>query len=481
MPSWFIRSIVVLRLIVGWGSLAVLFLFLVALTINARDERPSSEALALLQLPANPYPAEENIYVALAGFEAPAGQSVVAAGQAKIARYNDQVDAMFQDPVAPIGRPQALIAAADPLALKFKGKLDVGLPREVSFWRAARENGSKVDELIEQNRELYQRYLALQELPGYFETERASAATDIVAPNVNIRNLFLAKFALEMQTGDEIRRQSTLTLLRKDMDLWRRMLGGEGTLISKMLAVAYLQNDYLVFSDMIADPNTPIPDNIVSFLSEPTLSEWNIGKVFASEFRFHSFIFRQSEALSVVGWQASDSSDSRLWRWFNRVFLNPIGRCFFKLNATENRDARLMNELAGFAAIDPTTFAAQRVRYKEWESENTDFVRPGIIYNPIGKILVAIGAPAYTDYPLRPYDAAALQRLVRLSLEIRRKEIAASAIPAFMKQHPEWSTHPADGHSFSWKPTTGEVAVHAVAKQASNRRFSVQIWRNPAG
>jgi hypothetical protein len=300
-------------------------------------------------------------------------------------------------------------------------------------------------------------------------------------PGVDIRNLFLAKFALEMQKGDEMRRQAALTVLRKDMDLWRRMLGGEGTLISKMLAVAYLQNDYLVFSDMIADPNTPIPDNIVLFLSEPTLSDWNIGKVFASEFRFHSFIYRQNEALSVAGWQPPDRPNSSLWRWFNRVFLNPIGRCFFKLNATENLDARLMNELAGFAAIDPSTFTAQRVQYKKWESENADFVRPGLIYNPIGKILVAIGAPAYTDYPLRPYDAAALERLVRLSLEIRRSQIATSAIPVFMKQHPEWSTHPADGGSFSWDPISSEVAIHPVAKQASDRRFSVQIWRSPAG
>ena len=470
-----------LRRITGWGALALLCLFFIALAINARDERPSTEALALLRLPVNSYRPEENIYVALAGFEAPAGQSVVAAGQAKIASYNDQVDAMLQGPLLPLVRLQALIAAADPLALKFKGKLDLGLPRELSFWSAVRENGSKVNQLIEQNRELYQRYLALQELPGYFETERASAAPDIVMPSVDIRNLFLAKFALEMQTGDEMQRQSALTLLRKDIDLWRRMLGGEGTLISKMLAVACLQNDYLVFSDMIADPNTPISDNIVLFLSEPTLSEWNIGKVFASEFRFHSFIYRQNEALSVAGWQPPDRPNSSLWRWFNRVFLNPIGRCFFKLNATENLDAKLMNELAGFAAIDPSTFTAQRVRYKKWESEYADFLRPGIIYNPIGKILVAMGAPAYSDYSLRPYDAAALERLVRLSLEIRRNQIATSAIPAFMKQHPEWSTHPADGDSFSWDPISSEVAIHPVAKQASDRRFSVQIWRSPAG
>jgi hypothetical protein len=321
----------------------------------------------------------------------------------------------------------------------------------------------------------------LQELPGYFETERASSAPDIVVPGVEMRNLFLAKFVRDIQTGNEKQRQSALTILRQDMDLWRRMLGGEGTLIYKMLAVAYLQNDYLVFSDMIHDPNTPMPDNIASFLPEPDLSEWNIGKVFASEFRFHSFFYRQSEALRAIGWQPPDSSDSRVWRWFSRVFLNPIGDQFFKSNATENLDARVMNQLAGFAAIEPTTFLAQRSRYQNWEAETTSLLRLRTIYNPIGKILVGMAAPAYKNYPLRPYDAAALQRLVRLSVEIRRQQIAPSDIPSFMKQHPELSTHPADGSSFSWNPTTSEIAIHTVAQQLSDRRFSVQIWRNPAG
>jgi hypothetical protein len=138
-----------------------------------------------------------------------------------------------------------------------------------------------------------------------------------------------------------------------------------------------------------------------------------------------------------------------------------------------------MNQLAGFAAIDRTTFTAQRARYKKWESENADFMKIRTIYNPIGKILVAIAAPAYEEYPLRPYDAAALQRLVRLSLKIRRQQVAPSAIPAFMKLHPELSTHPADGASFSWNPTTNEIAIQTIAKQASDRRFSVQIWRKP--
>src|SRR6266436_4686042 len=105
------------------------------------------------------------------------------------------------------------------------------------------------------------------------------------------------------------------------------------------------------------------------------------------------------------------------------------------------------------------------VRPKKWEQKNADFVSLRTIYNPIGTILVAIAAPAYENYILRPYDAAALQRLVRVSFEIGRQRILPPEIAGFMKLHPEWSTHPADRRSFAWKQTTDEIAIRAVAQQ----------------
>ena len=476
MARWITKVLVVLRRVVVWGVLTFLGLIVITLTINARDERLSSEAQALLQLPRNPYLPQENIYVALAGFDAPARQSVVATGQARIAHYNGQVDAMLQDPLYPLRD----LSRQDPLALKFNGKTEFGLPREPSFWASVRENGPKVVQLARENRELYERYLAMQKLPGYFETQRASVMANIFAPPTELRNLFLAKFALTMQKGDDTQKQTALTGLCQDINLWRRMLAGEGNLISKMLAIAYLQNDYLVLSDMIADPDTAIPDNIDSFLPNPDTREWNIGKAFGSEFRFHSFIYLQTQTLGAADWQPPGNADSRVRHWFNRVILNPIGERLFKLNATENLDAKLMNQLAGFAAINPATFAAERARYRKWADDNAHFLRLRTVYNPTGKILVAIAAPAYEQYVLRPYDTAALQRLVRLSLEIRRHLVAPSGMTAFMTKHREWSTHPADGRSFSWNPTTGEIAILTVAKQPSDRRFSVQIWRKPA-
>ena len=53
-------------------------------------------------------------------------------------------------------------------------------------------------------------------------------------------------------------------------------------------------------------------------------------------------------------------------------------------------------------------------------------------------------------------------------------------MPAFMKLHPEWSTHPADGRAFVWNPETGEIAIVPVAKPQAERRYSIQVWQKSA-
>ena len=472
----YFRALRVLRRVAIWSALGLLALILAALAINAFDERPSPEALALLRPPENRYRPDENLYVSLAGFDAPAGQSVISVGRARIAHYNESVDTMLRDPLLGL----ETLAGSDPQRLKFEGSIDCCRPREASFWGSVHANGTKIEQLIDQNRELYQRYLALFDLPGYYETARPSPAAPLYVVPTEVRNLFLASVSLRLQSGDELQIQSALKSLRQDIDLWHRMLIGEGMLISKMLAVSFLQTDSLILSDMIADPRAAIPQNMDEYLPQFDLRDWNIGNAFAAEFRLHTFIYRQTQALADNHWQPPDSTGSSAWRIWNRI-LSPIEGHFFKINATENLDAKVMSELGGFAAVAPSTFATDQAQLKKWEQTNSDFMSVRTIYNPIGKILVAIAAPAYENYIVRPYDAAALQRLARLSFEIRRQRIAPSEITGFMKLHPEWSTHPADGRPFVWKPTTGEIAIQPVAQQPADRRFSVQIWEKSAG
>jgi hypothetical protein len=362
------------------------------------------------------------------------------------------------------------VTAADTAGLKFEGSIDCCHPREPSFWGNVRANAAQIEQLVTQNRELYQRYLALFDLPGYYETARPSYMAPLYRVPTAVQSLFLASTSLQMQSGDDARTQAALKSLHQDITLWHRILTGEGTLISKMLAVAFLQTDFLILADMITDPRTAIPQNMDEFLPQFELSDWNIRHTFAAEFRVITSFYRQAQALADIHWQPPDTSSAqRVW--------NRLSSQFFKLNATENLEAKLMSDLAGLATLDPANFSTEQARYRKWQQVNSNFVSVRTLYNPVGKMLVALAVPAYKNYPLRPYDAAALQRLVRLSFEIRRQRIAPTAVAEFMKLHPEWSTHPADGRSFVWNASTGEIAIQPVAEQTAYRVFSVQIWK----
>lgn len=460
----------VLRVLVRttlWGVLALFLLFLTALAINAFDERPSPEALALLRPPESRYKPEENIYVALAGFTAPAGQSVTAAGQSSIARYDELNDAKRLDPTAAMN----MLLEADKAGLQFEGKLDCCHPKDRSFWEQVRANATQIKQLVGQNRELYERYLALFRLPGYYETAHPTYLAPIYLPPTPLRSLFVASVAAQLQSGDEAQTQAALTILRQDTELWHRVLAGEGTVIVKIVAIAYLQADFLVLADMIADSKTTIPSNMTDVVSELGLSQWSIDRSFASEFRVHTVMFRQ-----INDWQRPDIADSAFCRWCRRT-MNSINRVFFKFNATENLYARFVDELERFSELSPPTFSTKKKRLEDWARSNANPISIRMIYNPLGRTLVGMSQPIYEDYVLRACDASAVQRLVRLSFEIRRQQITPDTVDAFIKLHPEWSTHPADGRAFLWNPTAGEIAVQTVAQKDANSRSSIPIWR----
>jgi hypothetical protein len=471
----FLRVFRELRRIALWGVLAIMVVVAAALAINAFDERPSREAAELLQPPANPYSPEQNIYLSLAGFDAPAGQSVTVVGQRRIAQYNERVDLMIKDPLLGLEG----LTAEDPQRLQFVGAIDFFRQQDPSLWELIRTNGPKIQPLIEQNRELYQRYVALLDTPGYYETARPSVLMPMsFASAPPARKLFLAGVCLGLQSGNDPQTQQALERIRQDIDLWHRVLAGQGGIVSKMVALAYLQTDSLILADMIADPRTSVPADMDTYLPQFNANDWDIGNAFAAEFRVHDFVYRQARAVAVNHWQPPDTSRTgRLWN----SLLSPIEGQFYKFNATENLSAQVMNEFAQFPALTPATFAAGQARLTTRLQERTDLASIRTLYNPIGKILVAIAAPAYSNYLLRPYDAGAVQRLVRLSLEIRRQQIVPAAVATFMKRHPEWSTHPADGHTFLWNPSKTEIAIQPVAKQQADRRFSVRIWKQSAG
>jgi hypothetical protein len=477
----------VVRDVLKWSGIAVLgllalafLLFAVAFIINARDEELSPQARALLTPPPNPYKPEDNIYLALAGADAPPGKSVIAAGLMRVSAYNQRVDALMRSPKF-AGEDAFFHRPEDPDRLEFRGDCSVLQPLNGSLWQVAPQHLERIQELLADNRELYQRYLTLHGLHGYYETARLTEFAPLLARfPVCERRLFLAEYVRRMRSANSPEQRQALADLQSDVQLWRAVLKGEGTLVSMMVSVAYLHGDYLLLADTIADPRVEVPlgeseaDSVVPVFD---LRDWDLGSTFASEFRVTSSFVKQVDGLSTSAWTPDGEPQSLVRRSLAGLY-NRVNGHFFKLNATENL-------LAAHAvrrterARDPDTFFRTRHDSPVAFPEGLRAWALLLTYNPGAKVLATSADAAYDEYPPRVWDAAALQRLVRLSYEIRRQRIATTAIPAFLKQHPEWSTHPADGRPFLWDAGTGELRIQTVAKQPPDRRFSVSVWQAP--
>jgi len=475
-----------LRIVLQWAGivagtpvLLALLLVGVAYLVNRHDEPLTAATQALLRLPADSLKPEDNIYVALQGLDAPPGQSVTAVGEARIERYNASVDAVLRDPTP---AKLAALQARDPGRLEFRGDITFLQPLVESVWSSAPRHQGQIEQLLADNSELYQRYLALIALRSYRETARPSDLAPFAMTPTQVRKLFLGAIALHLRSGFAHERALALADLESEVQLWRTVLVGDGELLWKMLSIANLESDYLLLADVIADGQMALPpgetaDSLVPLFD---LREWDVGTAFPAEFRIICSFLRRSD-LSVTAFSRERAAHGAVRGWLSTTENRLTGH-FLKLNATENLLARETKRQMLPPADPAKSFAARAVN--GWLPGNQSAWTLPFSYNPVGRILVAVATPMYDSYPPRAWDGAALQRLVRAGYEIRRQHVAAEAIPGFLRQHPEVATHPASGRPFVWDAARGELRVPTLAQEPPGRRFSIHVWQalaRPAG
>ena len=464
-----------LRRIARWTGIVIgavlglaLVLFAVAFVINIPDQALTPAAQALALAPPDPYAPEDNAYLALAGLDAPPGVAPVEAGQVRVEHYNRQLAFVERDPTA-----QNIddLKLADPHRLEFAGDFEFAQPLD-SYWDDIPRHQADVEARLADNLELYQRYLALQRTHGYYETAQPSLLAPVYFVPSNLRTLFLAEVVLRLRGRDARQQHEALADLEADVRLWRTVLTGQGALISKMLAIAYLHWDELVLADMIADPKAPLPlgaDDAEQVAPLFALDDWDVSRAYPAEFRAQAAFLRQSRAQFHARWMPPGTPGG-LRGLVARLSVR-IGAHFFQTNATINLFAAQVARLTRQAApAAPEEQAADAVHLASFRS----------VYNPIGKYLAAL-AGAREPYPARAWDGAAFQRLLRLSYEIRRQRVAPADIPAFLARHPEWGHHPADGRPFLWDEKTGTLRVQTSGPLPAGRVFAVHVWKAPEG
>jgi hypothetical protein len=452
---------------IGVLGACALVLLVAWLGVNLFDEDLTPTAAAMLAATPNTVRSEDNIYVAMAGFDAPSHTSMVEVGASRIETYNRALDKLLAD----VGAGVAYLNKPEPPKLKFIGDVTPWKLRTSSIWNTVKNRRADVLTLVSTNRELYQRYLDLHKLPSYVETARPSYLSPTAYVDTAVRATFLANAAVRLQSGTLADESAALRDLAEDLYMWKAVLGGQGPILSKVIAASAVHSDSLLLGDYVVDPSSDLSfldGEARSAILPFNTSEWHMGNAYISEFR--------AQAALVSSLSIAQSHDDRSSKELSSWFESALQRRFFKQNATENLEAALMGRLRGLADGDPAQFSAGLGDFHRWVSRNvwSDSVVPPL-YNPVGRALVGIAVPPYEDYPKRVYDVAAMQRLVFLAYQIRRQSISAADIPGFMKQHPEWSTHPIDGTPLRWDLRTHVLSVVRVGRDNDDRRFSLTL------
>ena len=458
--------------IVRWPLAAVALLAVALLVTNAADERLSTQARAMLASPESRYVDGDNLFVLLAGLDAPADASPLAAGKANIAAYRRVVTEHL-----PLRGVAAVEIGRTPKSTRLNVTTDLSQWNMLtsSIWERSRASHSEIAVWISTNRVLLDRYYALAACKGYEEERLYSSIELVYTVPQSLRALYLAGIARTVQIGTSTEQLTAIKSLAADVALWQRMLQGEGALVSKMVATAYLHADLIFLADMIEDrtvPLAPIEDGAAGLLVPWPVDSWKIGKVFRTQYRMWSAELADSREdpehfLDGLGippdWVQRRSTD--------------FGRPFMKPNATRNLQARILEPLIALADGDPASYSENARAYAAWFDHLPSRTFPAILYNPIGKSLVFLGGPGFLDYPLRTYEVAAFQRLVVLAYQLRAQSVAPADVPGFVAANPEWSTHPVDRMPFGWDAETQEIRVVPRAKPQPGRRFAIRIVR----
>lgn len=410
---------------------------LLVVLVNLRDEELTPEAKALAQWQPPNVPKHQNAYLALVGFDAPAGVDPISEG-ARIIATN--AAAAQRDPT---GEERARNEKSKPPEpgdgrLHFAGDMDTLCdPLSKKPCLPSPVNAAEIRAMTAANAELVARYTALQELPMYANTSALDLLFQMPSGGWGgVRRLLFTQAALDTESGNAER---ALAFLAKDMALWRNVLASGSGLIDEMIAVRMLSSSLALLSEFIAMPTFDVrrhQTQLRQMLAPLTPAERNSAPVFHREYAL------SSKVITMYHLQAVPPKDTDWSNWTQMKLL-------YKLNASLNESATFFVEVQSLASHPPADFAVQREKLQR----SIDVLsKPGVtwVYNPIGKTLVAIAGAPYAEFIARVFDVAAYVQLVRAQLEVRLADVPAEKVPLFLANAGPEARNPYDDQPFAW-------------------------------
>jgi len=434
---------------------ALIGLVALVLLINLYDPALDPDAAAAMNAAPSLAPDKENAYFVLYGLGVAEGQDPHAHGMRFVTENNAWMRSV--EAGKPIDRRDVEAMAKQSETIKWHGvtKDLCGEQRDDCLSSYVR-NRAQIDKLARDNRVRLARYRSLYRYKNFSETSLNRIHLNWLPSYTGTEHeTVIAQIALKAADGDVL---GALRDLTNDTEYWRRVLAGASTLISKSIASNFLIRNYALASQIVARhrDRPGVMAHLAGMLKPFTSEEKDYKKAFSGEFQWGAHMYatlhnQQSEYGFFTG-------ESRLWD-------RAASSMLYKPNATINLQHQWAVRMQALTDV-PAHSLAETVQQIDGEfSKFTNPFRVDMGYNPVGKILVAIGASSpqsHARYIGRVHNLDGYMRLLRMQLDIYGKKVPVKDIGSHLENSPADLFDPYRNQPFRWDPDKRELWFEGI-------------------
>ena len=396
------KTIKIIALICG-------LLLLTFVIINWGDEELKPEVLQALDWKAPHNAFEDNGYLILLGIEAPAEMSATQVGtrmlKAELARYVSMQKNHKETPA-----PEPNPAEVDDYIDWKDNRCDYQKQENCVDFYLQQGADKLVIMLVAQDR-LTTRFEAIKQSKNFAEVmpPMLSAQFPKFSPLVNASELERIQAILDMSEG---KMEQGVTRLIENSAFSRKLLRESNSLVLHMVAVAMMQRDTRVLSElMVKYPKIAMQyaTQLAPVLAPISAPEYSFKKAFKAEGNMVLQTWSHLKYASVAEFAGPNLNV------FKR-FLSSIG---FSPQATTNDAYDLAMLNAKLAEANATQLNAIKAEIEEryadtFQMDYTLFTKK----NPVGRILNAVAVPEYANYVERQHDLDGYISIVKLQLNV---------------------------------------------------------------
>lgn len=398
------------------AALLTLFIVVVVIfiAINSTDRTPSPTTLEFQQAWDNRKAVDpvDNGYIYLAGFDAAIDEEPEVVGEKRIQLSKDIVKGLASN-------DQDLFRAEykieDSLVKEVKEVFDQCATINKNCVEAVDKNKARIIEWSQAENVAGERYTQLIAYPHWFELMPFNVNTTL--PNyslvINAQRLVFIRELAALQSGETA---GFTKLLDKDLRFWRMALENTDMLIGKMIAIAAIKNNFLWTNYLLLSLNqNDRAAAVPTLVQKPfTDEELSIRRAFIGEWIFASNGYNEVEKM------------------FSDKFLEKLNyKLFFKRQDTINESAAAFKKVIDEQNVSlvefESTITQKKAPIEQQDTQYNSFtyyIRN--LYNPAGKILLAVAAPAYDGYSVRVKNLEAFRLGLLASIELMNDESGAN-------------------------------------------------------